>query len=33
MQWNITQPQKELIWVGSREVDEPRACYTELKKR
>ena len=32
MQWTITQHKKEQIWVSSREVDEPRACYVEWSK-
>ena len=32
IQWNITQPKKECIWVSSSEVDEPTACYTDWSK-
>ena len=28
-QWNITQPQKGTHLVSSKEVDEPKAYYTE----
>ena len=32
IQWNITQPWKEWIWVSWTEVDKPRACFTEWSK-
>ena len=32
MQWNITQLQKEYIWVSSNEVNENGAYYTEWSK-
>ena len=32
IQWNITQPSKEWVWVSSSEVDESTAYYTEWSK-